>query len=150
MAVVVFGAMASVSAMPIGWATLTRTELPLKAVVARGTPLAATDYLQRQPPRGQVFNTMEWGDYLLWAGPPDLQVFADSHVHLLPPEVWEDYLAIVGVVDGWEELLSKYDVQTIVLDRWYRWKLISRIEASPRWQRVHQDSFAAIYIRRNP
>jgi len=144
------GLLAAVLSTPVSRALLRGTKLPLQDVVAKGTPLKATAYLREHPPTGQVFNTMEWGDYLIWGGPPEIRVFAASHVHLLPAEVWRDYLAMTGVVDGWENLLSKYDVQTVVIDRWYRRGLVSRLDISPHWRRVHQDSFAAIYVRRNP
>lgn len=111
------------------------------------TPLGATDYLRRKPPQGLVFNTYEWGDYLLWDGPPGIQVFVASHAHLVPPEVWQDYMQIAHAGERWKTGLDRYGVATVVLDHHARKPLIRLLKEDKDWKLVYDDAVAAVFVR---
>lgn len=116
--------------------------------VSSFTPVSATEFLRERPPAGLVFNTYEWGDYLLWAGPAGLQVFVNSHAQLIPPDVWRDYLRMLRQEAGWRELLDRYDVNTVVVDPLNRGALIASLRADPAWRVVYEDRVAVILTRR--
>lgn len=123
----------------------------LKRSVSDQTPLAAVKYLNEHPPAGQCFNTYEWGDYLLWAGPKDAKWFVASHAHLAPREVWEDYLRIVGLSRDWETRLDRYGVNTVVLEQNMSADLIRALKEKPElWSLQYQDKFTAIFARKKP
>lgn len=116
-----------------------------------GTPVLAVNYLKEHPPEGQVFNTYEWGDYLLFNGPKDCQIFVASHAHLIPVDVWNDYLQIISLRVGWEDKLDRYGVNTILVDKMMRAGLINRLnEDSHLWRKDYEDNIAIIYSRRQP
>lgn len=112
------------------------------------TPVAAVAWLREHPPTGQLFNICEWGDYLLWAGPENVPVFATSHVHLIPREVWRDYMGIINVAAGWSESLDHYGVQTVIADKLGRGVLIAKLKDDQRWKRVYEDKLAVIFERK--
>jgi len=112
------------------------------------TPLDATDYLRAHPPRGQIFNPIEWGDYLLWAGPPGLQVFAASHAHLLPPPVWQDYVRVITLDDGWQEILRQYRVNTVIVDDDQHAALADALRTDAEWSLAYKDETALVFVRR--
>ncbi len=129
----------------------------LQTLVSRQTPLAIVKqlnemYEQKKLPRGLMFNTYEWGDYLLWAGSPELQqkVFVASHVHLVPREVWQDYIAISNVSSGWEDLLDRYGINLIVLDESTHDILIRRLRENENWRANYSDNVGAVFVRRKP
>jgi hypothetical protein len=123
----------------------------LQRSVSLQTPVAAAKYLNEHPPVGQCFNTYEWGDYLLWAGPQDAKWFVNSHAHLVPREVWEDYLRIVGLSRDWEARLDRYGVNTIVLEQNMSEDLVRALKEKPEaWSLEYQDRFTAIFARRKP
>lgn len=127
--------------------------LKLNKLLSRETPLEVTEHLkklanQNRLPRGQVFNTYEWGDYLLWAGPPKLKVFLASHVHLVPREVWNDYVAISNGASGWEEILDRYGVNLIALDSATHATLIARLRENENWRQSYSDNVGAVFVRR--
>ena len=105
---------------PFGVTLLHGEDADVKENLSAVTPVGAVAYLREHPPQGQIFNTYEWGDYLLWAGPKDLQVFTASHAHLIPAEVWKHYMYIINLGSGWEELLDRYSVNTIIIDTRHR------------------------------
>ncbi|MHC4876589.1 MAG: hypothetical protein ACYTGL_08825 [Planctomycetota bacterium] len=118
--------------------------------VSMNTPVEATKYLVDNPPEGLVFNTYEWGDYMVWAGPKDMQVMVTSHAHLVPHEVWDDYMGMIEMRSGWDSMLDRYGVNTVVLDKQYRSGMIDRFRPSEDWRRVYEDDRAAIFERREP
>jgi hypothetical protein len=135
---------------------------PLAAALARGknvdphlslsaqTPIDATDVLSARRPQGQVFNTLEWGDYLLWAGPPGLDVFVASHVHLVPQPVWQDYLRVITLESGWQAILERYRVNTAILDVDQHAALADALREDPAWSIAYDDEGALIVVRRHP
>lgn len=128
-------------------------KLPLEKLVSRQTPLGVVAHLtklaeQNRLPRGQMFNTFEWGDYLLWAGPPKLKVFVASHVHLVPREVWTDYITISDVSSGWEEMLDRYGVNLIAVDAATHGNLIGRLRESENWKLSYSDNVGTVFVRK--
>lgn len=120
-----------------------------EAHVSDQTPVEAVAYLHEHPPQGLLFNTYEWGDYLLYAGPEDTQVFLASHAHLVPPEIWRHYLRIQGAGTGWDDLLDRYGIDTIIVDHQMRSHFISRLKLHRSWELEYSDSVAAIFVRKN-
>ncbi|MBS0267073.1 MAG: hypothetical protein JSS02_34425 [Planctomycetes bacterium] len=111
------------------------------------TPRGAAAWLVEHPPHGPIFNTYEWGDYLVWAGPPDLQVFVTSHAHLVPASVWRDYLTAAYARTGWNQVFDRYGITTIVVDRAERGRLIRELERSPVWETRYEDAQSVIFSR---
>jgi hypothetical protein len=114
------------------------------------TPVDATRFLQTHPPRGQIFNSLEWGDYLLWAGPPGLEVFVASHVHLVPRAVWQGYMRIITLDDGWPKILDRYRINTAIVDDDLHAALADALREDPTWSVAYEDSQGAIFVRRRP
>lgn len=135
---------------PIGGAVMHGRLPELHKAVSSYTPLGAVEYLHDHPPQGQVFNTYEWGDYLLWAGSGDLQIFVNSHAHLVPREVWETYMHIINLGSGWDEQLDRYGVNTMVVDHRYRSSLISAMKNNGKWELKLDDGTAVIFERKEP
>ncbi len=145
--VVCISVVSALVASPLG-RTLADETSNVKGSVSSFTPVAMTDFLRAHRPEGLVFNTYEWGDYLLWAGPSGLQVFVNSHAHLIPPDVWRDYLRMLRQEAGWRELLDRYDVNTVVVDPLNRGALIASLRADPAWRVDYEDRVAVVLTRR--
>ncbi|MEM1063604.1 MAG: hypothetical protein AAGJ97_14865, partial [Planctomycetota bacterium] len=82
---------------------------------------------------GLVWTPYEWGDAFLWAR-PGCPVFVASHVHLIPADVWRDYRTVSLVRDGWEDVLRRRGVTTVVADRGKNRRLIALLrKRESRW-----------------
>jgi hypothetical protein len=116
------------------------------------TPVELTDWLNRnEVPSGQVFNCSEWGDYLLFAGPPQLPLFVYSHVHLTPREVWQDYREIsYGLTSEWQTRLDRYGVNSVIMDHRAHGEMIRKLTRDPQWEQVYDDRLGSVFFRRNP
>ena len=118
--------------------------------LSKFTPRFAAEYLNEHPPQGLVFNTYEWGDFLQWAGPRDMQLFVNSHAHLIPRDVWMAYMQIIEQRGGWEETLDRYGVNAIVLDLEHREQLIKKLRDDERWQSPAERDGQVIFFRKKP
>jgi hypothetical protein len=112
------------------------------------TPTGAARHLYEDPTTGQLFNTYEFGDYLMWTN-PGIPVFVAGHAHLVPRPVWDDYVgAIRG--NGWETVFDRYGIETVVLDRPARQSFIDRLLEEPNWELTFQDRNSAVFRRVRP
>ncbi|MBI3860954.1 MAG: hypothetical protein HY290_03575 [Planctomycetia bacterium] len=134
---------------PFGMQVIHGKTSELRASVSKDTPLGAVEWLVEHPPAGPVFNTYEWGDYLVWAGPKGLKVFVTSQAHLVPREVWRDYLTVINVGSGWDEIFDRYGIDTIVVDKADRAALISKLKDDTHWKRSYEDGLATIFTRQS-
>ncbi len=135
---------------PLGMRVMHHREPAGDRALSSFTPIAAVNYLKDHPPQGQVFNTYEWGDYLQWAGPEGVQIFLNSHAHLVPRDVWLHYLQVIGEADGWADILDRYGVNAILLDHLNRNGLIKRLKDDPKWKIGYDDKLAIVFVRRKP
>ena len=136
---------------PLGIALLHGKHTPVARALSKSTPIFAVEYLTKHPPQGPVFNTYEWGDYLQWAGPKDLQLFVNSHAHLIPRDVWQAYMQVIELRTGWEEVLDRYGVNTVVVDSENRESLIKRLKEDEKWQFPPEERDGqVIFIRKKP
>jgi hypothetical protein len=117
---------------------------PLLAV---NTPIGAVEYL-REHPGGHLFNDMPQGSYLIWAL-PEQGVFVDGRVELYPYEQWQDYVSILRGV-RYDELLAKYGVDRILLNRRGRGELMGLLEDDPLWEKEYEDAHSQLWRKGVP
>jgi hypothetical protein len=122
-------------------------------------PAAAADFLLAHPTPGGIFNTYEYGGYLIWRLWPAAKVFIDGRS--LSESLFQDYGRILYNVEeaggkNAQQLLDRYGVQTIVMNTFeYSQGLVYRLApalADPQqkeWKLVYEDP-AAIVLMRNP
>jgi len=65
---------------PFGW-----------GVVQSAFPVMATKYLNQLPINGNMFNSYDWGGYLIWATPKH-PVYIDGRIQIYPTEFIDNYL----------------------------------------------------------
>jgi hypothetical protein len=135
---------------PFGTAVLHGQPEDAKPSVSQATPVMAVAYLNEHRPVGQMFNTYEWGDYLLWGGPTGVKVFVASHAHLVPEEIWQDYLHVINLGASWDALLDRYSINTVLLDKRRQVPLIDRLRDHEEWQLDYEDHQATVFTRKQP
>ena len=140
---------------PFGEKVLHNKQADFSQAVSNQTPVRVTAYLNRRAkehtlPAGLVFNSYQWGDYLVWAGPKNLPVFVTSHVHFIPETVWQHYFDIVKLRVGYEQLLDVYGINLIVLSKSMHLDAIEQLQRDGRWQTDYEDDRAVVLTRRQP
>lgn len=135
---------------PIGIFAIHGKHQPLKVSVSSDTPIGAVEYLakRKEPLQGQVFNSYEWGDFLGWAGPAGMKLFVNTHVHLIPREVWQAYQTISMAGGGWDDQLDRYSVNYVIIDPRQLKSLANQLKSDDKWSKVYEDGISVIFVRR--
>ena len=94
-----------------------------------------------------MFNSYNWGGYLIWSLYPDNPVFIDGRTDLyaLNGTVLDDYSQVHWVRPGWEEILNRYDTGYVITER--TGLLDTMLAEKPGWSVIHRDDLAVIYQR---
>jgi hypothetical protein len=109
----------------------------------KGLPVGAVEYLRQTRPPGRLFNSYNWGAYLLWAL-PEYPVFVDGRTDLYNDEVIGEWLRVARAEEGWQEVLDKWDVNLILVEP--TTPLVARLEVDG-WQSLYSDEVAVVYGR---
>jgi hypothetical protein len=129
-----------------------KSTLPLPTakagLISAETPLQATEVLLDQSPPRRLFNAMSFGSYLIWAAYPEYRVFADSRIELFPEKIWLDYFSISNAEAGWDEKLTAYGVNSLMLSQTEQQPLIKAVVSSDNWYMLYKDNIAAVYVRK--
>ena len=133
---------------PIARPVLGGKPRPADKVFSNDTPLGVTKYLRVHPPEGMVGNPQWWGDWLVYDGPPDIQVFMTTNaVHVVPARVWKDYLAFATAEEGLTRRLNRYRINTIVVCKKLQPSLEEKVRTMPGWRVVFEDEVGLIAQR---
>ena len=110
----------------------------------KNLPVQAAEYINTERPAGLMFNSYNWGGYLMFAA-PGFPVFVDGRTDLYGDEFLSEYLNVLLVSDGWRETLDKYGVSWVVIER--RSVLARVLRDEPGWRAVYEDELAALFVR---
>ena len=94
-------------------------------------------------PGDHVFNPQLWGSWFEYAIPEALYAI-DSRTEFFPPQVWDDYEAVVAGVEGWERRLADWGVDLAVTSRTEEG--LARRLAESGWTEVLRDADGAIFV----
>jgi tetratricopeptide (TPR) repeat protein len=112
-------------------------------------PEGAVSFLQRHHLDGRVFNTYEFGGYLIWRRWPANQVLIDGRYDgiLFDEALLEAYIQAYQSPATLDRITAAYQVDILVLDA-HPDKLIPYIGRHPGWALVYWDPIAEVYVRR--
>jgi len=115
-------------------------------------PVAATDFVTRNKPAGNLYNAYDWGGYLMWRLYPDYLVFVDGRS--TSPHYFDASSQIENRWAGWQSTLDDENVNLIITrtcfyDTGGPQNLIDGLARDARWALVFQDEVAVVYVRRS-
>jgi hypothetical protein len=123
---------------------------PLERLVSRETPVGLVAWLNEAPsiPDGLAFVPAEWAGFVMNRGPQSLQPMVNLHVHVIPEQVWKDYLRLIDGPNDWNGLLDEYGINLVVVDKRRQPDLFKRIHESPDWSSAYEDAQGAVFLRK--
>jgi len=118
-------------------------------------PVGAAKFLRDHRITAPLFNTYEYGGYLIWSGQ---RVFIDGRV--LSERVFQDYRNILGTPPGdprRDETLARYGIGAIVVNSFeynsgVLYPLVPALvqPAEAQWKLVYQDAQSLVFLRDVP
>jgi tetratricopeptide (TPR) repeat protein len=130
-------------------AVLTRRFPPGFGVAPHFFPEGAVNFLERSKVSGRVFNSYQYGGYLLWRRWPANQVFIDGRYDavLFDEAVLEAYREAHHSPAALDRLATVYNIEILLLDA-DPYSRMSHIQGHPGWARVYWDPVSEVYVRR--
>jgi len=68
----------------------------------------------------------------------------------VPSEVWQSYLRVIHQESGWQDVLDRSGVNTVIVDRAVRDGLIRALKDDPKWRVGYEDHVATVFVRKQP
>jgi hypothetical protein len=109
----------------------------------KSKPVEAVEFLKRENIPGNMFNKDEFGDYIIYAAWPEYKVFIDGR--LLPPGKALEFLKVVRIKPGMDEVFKKYDINWIMYSS--NSSLSHFLLQSDDWKLIYSDGVANIFVR---
>jgi hypothetical protein len=111
-------------------------------------PVAAVEFLKREPITGNMFDNDEFGDYIIYAAWPQYKVFFDGRSDMYGTERLKEYNKIAGFDTGWEDVLEKYNISWIIFDA--QSGLSRFLLRNDHWRLIYADKVAHIFVKNIP
>jgi hypothetical protein len=78
-------------------------------------PVQAVDYLAANPVPGRMFNSYNFGSYIVWAL-PEYPVFVDGRTDLYTDDILDQYLAVTQAREGWQAVLDRWQIEIFFME----------------------------------
>ncbi|HYL12108.1 MAG TPA: hypothetical protein VEV41_03685 [Terriglobales bacterium] len=108
-------------------------------------PVQAVEALQQRGERAPIFSLDSWGGYLIYRLYPETKVFIDDRHDFYGDPYLKDYLKILHVEPGWNQVLDKLGVNVIVVPA--KSKLGDALQHDPGWKATYHDEVAKVFER---
>jgi hypothetical protein len=130
------------------WVCAHAATLGLSAPVAarfseKKFPVHAVGFIQQRRMSGPVFAPDDWGGYLIYRLYPTVKVVTDDRHDLYGEKFFKDYLKLIRVEVGWESVLSKNNIRTVLVPSGS--PLAAALEERPAWNSEYRDDTSELF-----
>ncbi|MEK7248156.1 MAG: hypothetical protein AAB092_06745, partial [Chloroflexota bacterium] len=107
-------------------------------------PPEGVTYIREHPMGGRMFNSYNWGGYLIYELYPDVKVSIDGRSDLYGDGILQQYLDITGLSSRWRDELGELDPNFILLPKSSTLAVALRDEAA--WKVAFEGRVEVIFI----
>lgn len=109
-------------------------------------PKDAVAWIEKNKPEGNLFNSYNWGGYILWRLYPEYLVYIDGRADLYGKDFITNYTDIYFAKSGWEEKLEQDHIEHVFVES--DSMLADAISQSSLWELSYQDKISVIFSRK--
>ena len=110
-------------------------------------PVQAVDWLEANPQAGKMFNHFIWGGYILYRMWPAELVFIDGQTDFYGEALFREYLDVINLSAGWENILDKHAVSWMIIPNRERLSEYLKSGQDRAWNVIYEDDTAVIFRR---
>jgi hypothetical protein len=114
------------------------------AAQTAGLPVEAADYLNSAKPAGPMFNSYNWGGYLMFAA-PSYPVFVDGRTDLYDDTLLNQWLAATQA-QNWQQTFEQWGIRLVVIEK--DSPLAQTLRQNPEWTEAHADDLASVFVQK--
>ena len=108
-------------------------------------PIGAVDWIAQHKPDGLMFNSYNWGGYLLWRLYPQYPVYVDGRTDVYDDSFLRNYLSITSIAPDYDRRLNQSGAQFVVIES--STLLDQFLARNGAWHEAYRDAQAVIYVR---
>jgi len=106
-------------------------------------PEKAIDFIDKHDLPNNVCNAYQWGGYLAWRCFPRRQIYIDGRCLVYGEEIYKEWKRAVHGKEGWEDILRRRGVNTLLLTHHVPLAILS----SEEWRAVYWDDLSTVFVR---
>jgi len=115
--------------------------------ISKHFPVEAVKFLKQQKLKGPIYNTFDWGGYLIWSL-PEYPVAIDNRNIIYGPKIFLQSLDTWRGLGAWQLDSALLRSNIIIGPR--HLPLNHYLQADPRFQRIYSDDLTEIFTRISP
>jgi hypothetical protein len=108
-------------------------------------PYGASQFLSQHSLGQPIFNSYNWGGYLIWNNYPNYRVFIDGRADVYGDRFLQDFGDSYYLTNAWRKPLRDWNIQTVIVPP--SAPLAAALGLDAAWNRVYADSNAVVYTR---
>jgi len=114
----------------------------------KSLPAGAVRFIQAEKPAGPLFNSYNWGGYVIFKLWPEYPVYIDGRTDLYDDAFIRRYLNVVVAGDGWQKTLDDDGINLVLIES--NGTLDKFLRVDPAWAEICRDKMAAVFARKTP
>ncbi|HKT12283.1 MAG TPA: hypothetical protein VJW77_10710 [Terriglobia bacterium] len=123
------------------------SETALQKNISKDNPVKAVRYIQEHPALGRMFNSYNFGGYLVWSLTLQRKVFIDGRGDVYDwAGVFSDYADVVDLKPDALAVLQSYRVDFCLIRP--QGALATLLRGTSDWKEIYTDTVSAIFVRR--
>lgn len=117
----------------------------LDRAISSGFPVNAVNFLRKNPAPGPLYNTFDWGGFLMWYM-PQYPVAIDGRNDLYGDALDEQFFKVQGGDIAYKTDPTLNESGVVLLSK--KDGLVSALKFDSRFQTIYEDSLAVVFVRR--
>jgi hypothetical protein len=116
------------------------------AAMLSEAPIGLSDVAGRTlAPGTRLFVSEPWASWFEYAQ-PSIRVFTDPRIEIFPTNVWTDYSQVRLAGTGWQQILARWKVGAVIVERKDPPALLAAISTDPAWEEAFEDREGVLFI----
>ncbi len=113
----------------------------IQDAISEHTPIRAVEAIRNNGLYGNLFNSYNWGGYVIWALYPDWQTFVDGRTDLFNDEILEDYITAWRADPGWQAIFAEWNIEVTLLEVG---SPLAKVLSLSGWETRYEDDSAVV------
>lgn len=111
-------------------------------------PVDAVNYIEKEEINGKIFNSYNWGGYLIWRLYPVHHVYIDGRCDMYGASFVHRYVDISTTKPGWQKALSEDGINYVLIEP--DTYLAYALNQSYEWTPIYSDTISVLFERKKP
>lgn len=109
----------------------------------RSFPIHAVTFIKESGIKGRIFNSYNWGGYLIWSMYPQNKVYIDGRADVFGTNLIRRFVDIYTTKPGWSDALLKDKIDYVLIEP--NTYLAYALNESPLWICIYSDPASILY-----